>query len=454
MGIGGIGMSALAELLHHRGYAVTGSDRQASEMTGHLAGLGVEVRIGHAPEAVVDADAVVYTPAVGPDNPEVLEAERRGIPVLKRAALLGHLARGQRVVGVTGTHGKTTTTAMVGCVVEAAGLDPTVFVGGVVRGLERNVRRGQGEIWVVEADEFDRSLFTLSPEVAVVTSLEADHLDCYENVEAIERAFEEYLGLIPPGGKAVLYGDEARIRRLDLRGDVRRILYGFGADDDVRAANLRPEGLGTRFEVVSEGGSLGDLSLRVPGRHNVCNALAAVGAGMALDVPWPAIEAGLGGFRGVHRRFEVLGEAGGVTVVNDYAHHPTEIRATLDAARGVWKGRVVAVFQPHLYSRTRDFSVAFGEALAGADRVWVADVYPAREDPIPGVDGGLVADRVRDAGGPEPRYVPGLAELTAALTATVEPGDVIVVMGAGDVEKVAYGLLNELGASTGRGTKA
>lgn len=438
MGIGGIGMSALAELLHHRGYAVTGSDRQASEMTGHLAGLGVEVRIGHAPEAVVDADAVVYTPAVGPDNPEVLEAERRGIPVLKRAALLGHLARGQRVVGVTGTHGKTTTTAMVGCVVEAAGLDPTVFVGGVVRGLERNVRRGQGEIWVVEADEFDRSLFTLSPEVAVVTSLEADHLDCYENVEAIERAFEEYLGLIPPGGKAVLYGDEARIRRLDLRGDVRRILYGFGADDDVRAANLRPEGLGTRFEVVSEGGSLGDLSLRVPGRHNVCNALAAVGAGMALDVPWPAIEAGLEGFRGVHRRFEVLGEAGGVTVVNDYAHHPTEIRATLAAARQDWSGRILAAFQPHLYSRTRDFAADFGEALCGADRVWIADVYAAREDPIPGVDGALIAGCVRDAGGPETRYVPDLADLAPALAEDVEAGDLVVVMGAGDVERVAH----------------
>lgn len=454
MGIGGIGMSALAELLHHRGYAVTGSDRQASEMTDHLAGLGVGVRIGHAPEAVVDADAVVYTPAVGPDNPEVLEAERRGLPVLKRAALLGNLARGQRVVGVTGTHGKTTTTAMVGCVVEAAGLDPTVFVGGVVRGLERNVRCGQGEIWVVEADEFDRSLFTLSPEVAVVTSLEADHLDCYGNLEAIERAFEEYLGLIPPGGTAVLCGDEGRVRRLDTRGDAQRIVYGFGADDDVRAANLRREGFGTRFEVVYEGGSMGDLRIRVPGRHNVCNALAAVGAGMALELPWQAIEAGLEAFQGVHRRFEILGEAAGVTVVNDYAHHPTEIRATLDAARGVWKGRVVAVFQPHLYSRTRDFSVEFGEALAGADRVWVADVYAAREDPIPGVDGGLVAGRVRDAGGPEPRYVPGLAELTDALTATVEPGDVVVVMGAGDVEQVAYGLLNELGASTGRGPKA
>jgi UDP-N-acetylmuramate--alanine ligase len=453
VGIGGIGMSALAEILHHRGYVVTGSDREDSEMTDHLGSLGMEIRIGHAPEAVADADAVVYTPAVGPDNPEVLEAERRGLPALKRAALLGQLARRHRVVGVAGTHGKTTTTAMVGCVVDAAGLDPTVFVGGVVRGLERNVRCGQGEIWVVEADEFDRSLLTLSPEVAVVTSLEADHLDCYGNLEAVERTFEEYLDLIPAGGAAVLCGDAARVRRLGPKDDVRRILYGFGTDADLRAANLRPEGLRTMFEVITKEGSLGDLRLRIPGRHNVLNALAAVGTGMALDVPWSAIEAGLEAFQGVHRRLEVLGEANGVTVVNDYAHHPTEIRATLATVRGVWKGRVVAVFQPHLYSRTRDLSAAFGEALADADRVWVTEVYPAREAPIAGVDGALVAERVQDAGGPEPRFVPRLAELTDALAADVEPGDVVVVMGAGDVEQVAYGLLNELGASTGRGPK-
>ena len=332
----------------------------------------------------------------------------------------------------------------VGAVLEAAGLDPTVFVGGVVRGAERNLRVGAGDMWVLEADEFDRSFLTLAPAVAVVTSLEADHLDCYGDLEAIRRAFEQFLRAVPEGGCAILCGDTLQVRDLPVKDGVERVSYGLRPDLRIRADRVETEGFGSRFDVFDGGRNLGELRLRVPGAHNVSNALAAVGVGAALEVPWEAVKAGLEAFCGVHRRFEILGEAGGVVVVSDYAHHPTEIRATLAAARQGWSGRIVAAFQPHLYSRTRDFAADFGAALCGADRVWIADVYAAREDPIPGVDGALIAGCVRDAGGPETRYVPDLADLAPALAADVEAGDLVVVMGAGDVERVAHEVYERL----------
>lgn len=441
VGIGGVGMSAVAELLFHEECIVTGSDREASALTDRLGMLGIPVQIGHTPEAVENADLVVYTPAAGPENRELQEARSKGIPTVKRARLLGQLTAGRRVVGITGTHGKTTATAMVGAVLEAAGLDPTVLVGGIVRGPERNLRPGSRSLWAVEADEFDRSFLTLRPDVAVVTSLEEDHLDTYGNMEGLFRAFQQFLD--QTSRSAVMAWDGPLVRRLNA-GHLKVFTYGLEDETGISAQSVFQTGLESRFRVVHRKKPLGDIVLRVPGRHNVSNALAAVGVGLALQLPWKEIRAGLENFRGVRRRLEVLGDPGGVRVVNDYAHHPTEVRAALETIRPAGSGRLVAVFQPHLYSRTRDFAADFGRALSEADQVWVADVYAAREDAIPGVSGETVARQVRAAGCTEVIYIPALHDLECRLSKSLAPGDLVLVMGAGDVEQVAYGLIDRL----------
>lgn len=434
-------MSAVAELLCQQECIVTGSDREASALTERLASIGIPVQIGHASEAAENTDLVVYTPAAGPENVELKRARSRGIPTVKRATLLGQLTAGQRVVGITGTHGKTTTTAMAGGILEAAGLDPTVLVGGIVRGTERNLRPGSRTLWAVEADEFDRSFLTLRPEVAVVTSLEEDHLDTYGNMEGVFQAFQQFLD--QTSRSAVLACDGPFVRQLNA-GHLEVFSYGLWDETGISARSVIQDGLESRFLAVNRGKPLGDIVLRVPGRHNVSNALAAVGVGLALQLPWKAIRTGLENFRGVRRRLEVLGDPGGVCVVNDYAHHPTEIRAALETIRAGWKGRLIAVFQPHLYSRTRDFAIEFGRALGEADQVWVADVYAAREDAIPGVTGETVAGQVRNAGCSEVFYIAGLEDLELRLSGALAPGDLVLVMGAGDVEQVAYGLIERL----------
>lgn len=441
VGIGGVGMSAVAELLVQQKCVVTGSDREASALTDRLGTIGIPVRIGHTAEAVRDSDLVVYTSAAGPDNPEVREARSKGIPTVRRADLLGQMTSGHRVVGVTGTHGKTTTTAMAGGILEAADLDPTVLVGGIVRGPERNLRPGSQMLWAVEADEFDRSFLTLRPEVAVVTSLEADHLDCYGDMPTLCRAFQQFLD--QTSRCAVLSYDAPFVRRLNAE-HVRTFSYGLEEEAEISAQPLFRDGLESRFRVVGRGKPLGDVVLRVPGRHNMSNALAAVGVGMALQLPWKAIRSGLENFRGVRRRLEVLGDPGGVRVVNDYAHHPTEVRAAMETIRTGWAGRVVAVFQPHLYSRTSAFAAEFGRVLSDADQVWVTDVYAAREEAIPGVTGETVARHARNAGCSGVFYVADLNDLENRLSAALVPGDLVLVMGAGDVEQVAYGLIDRL----------
>ena len=447
VGIGGVGMSAVAELLFRQKCIVTGSDREASALTDRLGSMGIPVRIGHTPEAVEDTDLVIYTPAAGPENVELKEARSRGIPTVRRASLLGQLTAGHRVVGVTGTHGKTTTTAMVGEVLEAAGLDPTVLVGGIVRGTERNLRPGSRTLWAVEADEFDRSFLKLRPEVAVVTSLEEDHLDTYGNMEGLFQAFQCFLD--QTNRSAVMAYDAPFVRRLNAE-HLRVFSYGLEDETGISARSVLQDGLESRFLAVDRGKPLGDIALRVPGRHNVSNALAAVGVGLALQLPWKAIRTGLENFRGVRRRLEVLGDPGGVCVVNDYAHHPTEVRAALETIRAGWRGRLIAVFQPHLYSRTRDFADEFGRALSEADQVWIADVYAAREDAIPGVTGETVAGQVRNAGCSDAFYIAGLQDLELCLSEALAPGDLVLVMGAGDVEQVAYGLIDRLSEGASR----
>ena len=441
IGIGGVGMSALAELLHHRGYEVTGSDREASDLTLRAERLGMTVRIGHAAEAVTRADIVIHTAAIDDDNAEIVAARERGLPVIRRADLLGEVTRGKQLVAVAGTHGKTTTTAMMTSICVSAGLDPTALIGGTVASSGQNLLLGGDQLWIAEADEYDRSFLALSPTVAVVTSLEADHLDCYEDLDEIVATFNTFLARLPEHGTAVVCADTPASLRLSTEPPVITTSYGLDTGD-LRAEMVAFEGRGSRFDVIANGESLGSLSLKVPGRHNVSNALGAIGAALALDVEWDAIVASLSEFSGVDRRFEVLLESDRATVISDYAHHPTEVARTLEAARTMAAGgRVVAVFQPHLYTRTRDFVDAFAEALSMADSVWLTEIYPAREAPIPGITGESVADRVTAP----VTYVPSLDVLPGAVYDATESGDTIVIMGAGSIVSAAEALAGLFG---------
>jgi UDP-N-acetylmuramate--alanine ligase len=425
-------MSALAEMLAGKGHVVTGSDRETSVFTGQLAAAGIAITIGHAAENVGDADVLVYTPAVDHENAELVEARERGIRIVRGKALLGALTTGKRVIAVSGTHGKTTTTAMITQICETAGLDPTAFVGGAMHGAESNLRVGMDDVWIVEADEYDRAFLELSPSVAVVTSLEADHLDLYESQDEIVATFDAFLSGIEDGGTAVICGDYPSAEALTVPSRCVRKTYGNGDAAELKATDFRRDGLLTTFTVKLDGRESGDLTIRLPGEHNVSNALGAVGAALSIDVPWESIQRGLSEFNGVRRRFEVMGDAGGITVVNDYAHHPTEIEQTIRAARTVCDGRIVAVFQPHLYSRTRDFADAFCSSLSSADLCWLTDIYPAREAPIPGVSGQFIADGIQGC-----FFEGSLDKLGDAVIETVEQGDLVLVMGAGSIETVA-----------------
>src|SRR5690606_23546243 len=361
--------------------------------------LGLEVAAGHDPAHVEDAAAVVVTAAVPPDHPELAAARAGGIPVLKRAQALGAVVNRGVVVAVAGTHGKTTTTAMTTAILAEAGLDPTGFVGGRMAAWNGGLRPGSDRLFVVEADEYDRSFLTLRPRIAVVTAVEADHLDVYGSLEAIEEAFLQFLAAVPADGLIAACVDDDGARRVlgAVRG-ARTLGYGLSRAAELRATNVEPHGRGSRFRVEEGGTPLTELTLRLPGLHNVRNALGALAAARAAGAAVEAAQRALATFEGVDRRFQELGQAGGVVFVDDYAHHPTEITATLAAARAAYPGRrIVAVFQPHLYTRTRDFADAFGRALAGADVAWVTDIYPAREAPIPGVTGELVARAVEAA---------------------------------------------------------
>ena len=445
VGIGGVRMSALAEMLARRGCAVTGSDREASVFTDRLATFGVRVQIGHHAENVGNVDAVVYTPAVDPENPELVFARQNGIRIVEGKRLLGEMTRGKRLIAVSGTHGKTTTTAMISEICVSAGMDPTSFVGGAVRGEESNLRVGSDDVWVVEADEYDRAFLELTPTVAVVTSLEADHLDLYGSEEEIIETFDQFLAGMAEDGTAVLCEDYLASRNLTIPAGRRDVSFGFSDAADLTATGIRNDGLSTTFRVEQNGEVLGEATIRLPGRHNVSNALSAIGAALSFGLQWNAIQDGLAAFGGVRRRFEVMGEVDGVTIVSDYAHHPTEIVQTLKAARSVWDGRLIAVFQPHLYSRTRDFAKAFVESLSEADVVWLTDIYPAREEPIPGITGRTIADGIAEC-----YYESNLEKLAESVGEMAEPGDMVLVMGAGSIEKVAEKLSGRAGERSRR----
>ncbi|HEX2191171.1 MAG TPA: UDP-N-acetylmuramate--L-alanine ligase [Longimicrobiaceae bacterium] len=450
MGIGGAGMAPLAEIFLLAGARVTGCDLHPGPAAEALRGAGATVCAGHDPSHVEGCAALVVTAAVPQDHPEVAAARARGIPVLKRAEALGAVVNRGTVVGIAGTHGKTTTTTLTTTVLAAAGMDPTGVVGGRVPSWGGNLRQGSDRLYVVEADEYDRSFLTLRPSVALVTTLEADHLDIYGSLAAIEDAFHAFVDAVPADGMVAGCADDHGAGRLLARvGGAERsvVSYGLSAGSVLRAEDVRPAAGETRFTVRERGVRLGEARLRVPGLHNVRNALAAVAVARHLGAEWGAVAEGLASYAGVDRRFERVGEAGGVRFVDDYAHHPTEIAATLEAARSAHpEARIVAVFQPHLYSRTRDFAGEFGRALAGADRVFVTDVYAAREAPVPGVTGEMVAEAARAAGA-EVRYLPERGGVAAAVAAELEPGDVCLTLGAGDLDGAAREMLELVGGA-------
>ena len=448
MGIGGAGMSPLAEMALLAGVRVTGCDSSPGPGTQHLEDRGAVIHQGHdASHVHGDCAALVMTAAVPADHPEVAAARERGIPVLKRAQALGAIVNHGTVVGIAGTHGKTTTTTLTTAVLAAAGMDPTGFVGARVPAWGGNLRRGGDSLYVVEADEYDRSFHQLRPTVAVVTTLEADHLDIYGSLDAIEEAFRIFVDSVPDGGMIAGCADDHGAARLLARlqgGPERIVTYGTAAGSMLRAEDVRPSPQGTAFTVRERGTVLGTARINAPGLHNVRNALAAVAVARHMGAGWDAIAAGLASYGGVSRRFEHLGEAEGVMVVDDYAHHPTEIEATLQAARaGFPDRRIVAVFQPHLYSRTRDFARAFGLALAAADVVFLTDVYAARERPIEGVTGEMILTHIQAAGA-DVRYVRDRADVVDQVAAELRAGDLCLTMGAGNLDIAARELLGLL----------
>ena len=461
VGIAGAGMSALAELFVRRGIPVTGCDAALAGTT-DLVRLGVPLSAGHDPGHVENARALVVTSAMAKDHPELGRARELGIPVVRRAEALGAAVNPGRRVAVAGTHGKTTTTTLATEALAAAGFDPTGVVGARVAAWDGNLRRGADDVFVVEADEYDRSFLALTPHVAVVTNVEADHLDIYRDLADIRATFAQF---VRGARYIVLCADDPGAASVPLPSSAEIIRYAAQAPGSAASTGLRSPVSGlassrlvahdvrrgakdTSFAVTFDGDLLGEITLRLPGLHNVRNALAAIGAGLALGAGFDAMRTGLAAVVGAERRFQRLGDAGDVTVVDDYAHHPTEIAATLDAARTAFPGRrIVAAFQPHLYSRTRDFAGAFGAALARADAIFLTEIYPAREQPIPGVSATLIATAVERAG----RTVDWRGardELAAALARAVRAGDVVLTIGAGDITQTGPELLQRLTKTT------
>jgi len=444
VGIGGIGLSAIARVLLARGVQVSGSDQTASPLTDELARLGARVSIGHRAENVGEVDLVLVTSAVADENPEIVAARRRGIRVVGRSDFFAELTAGKKTLAVAGTHGKTTTTAMIATILTNAGFDPDAVIGGIVPEWGSNARAGQGDYFVIEADEYARAFLGLRPYVAVITSIEMDHPDVYRDVDDVARAFREFARLVPREGVVIGWGDSPRVMAQLQPLDSRVQRYGFDAANDWRARDLVPNARGGSDFVVWRGEEkLGEWSLAVPGRHNVLNALAAITVADAVGVDLNSARATLENFRGVARRFEIKGEFRGVTIVDDYAHHPTEIRATLAAARARFPARPIwAVFQPHTFSRTAALLDEFADAFADAEHVIVTEIYAARERAVEGTSGAQIVARMthRDA-----RFIATLEAAAEFLRERLRAGEILVTLGAGDVNRVGEMLARERG---------
>lgn len=444
VGIAGAGMRALAELFVRRGVSVSGCDNNI-ESAADLSEKGIQLFGAHDAAHAESARAIVVSSAIQREMPELARARELGIPVVRRAEALGEAVSGKELVGIAGTHGKTTTTVMTTEALCAAGLNPTGIAGGRVAAWNGNLSTGGDEVFVVESDEYDRSFLALQPTVAVVTNIEADHLDIYADLADIRAAFAQF---VSSARFIVLCADDTTANKLPTPSSAEVIRYGTeSADARLVATNIQPTAGGTHFDVMYDGKSFASVKLPVPGLHNVRNALAALGAGIALGADPMKLSDGLGVYAGVERRFQLIGEFGGIVIVDDYAHHPSEISATLQAARATFPGRrIIAAFQPHLYSRTRDFAPEFAAALSAADKTYLLDLYPAREQPIAGVSSRLIADEMRRTGR-APSWEGPRASVAQVIRASLEPGDVVITIGAGDVTRTAYELKQELSAS-------
>jgi UDP-N-acetylmuramate--alanine ligase len=451
VGIGGIGMSGIAEVLLNLGYKVSGSDLKSSAVTQRLAGLGATTFEGHRAENIAGAEVVVTSSAIAHDNPEVTEAHTLHIPVIQRAEMLSELMRLKYGIAIAGMHGKTTTTSMVAAVLAAGGLDPTVVVGGRVDALGSNARLGKSQYLVAEADESDRSFLKLSPILSVVTNIDREHMDCYRNMRDVKKTFLDFMDRVPFYGMIVACNDDSMLRKLLPQVQRRTVTYGTkrGSDFLIKSEETKREGAAdsrpySRFRVTYQKKDLGEFTLHVPGVHNVLNATAAIAVGVGLDIPVDAIRSALDQFRGVDRRFQLRGTASGVSVIDDYGHHPTEIRATLAAARQCGFRKIHVIFQPHRYTRTRDLMEEFTTAFADADSLFLLDIYAASEKPIEGITGEALAHHIREKSGKHVEYVSSVADAIGAATKAAQAGDMILTLGAGSISQLGPMILEKL----------
>ena len=446
VGVGGIGMSGIAEVLVNLGYRVSGSDLRETETTRRLAGLGVDIKKGHRGESVKDCDVVVISSAVTESNPEVVAAHEAQIPIIPRAEMLAELMRLKYGIAVAGSHGKTTTTSLVAVLCDKAGLDPTMVIGGRIASLGSNARLGRSDYMVVEADESDRSFLHLSPVIAVVTGIDREHMEEYEDMADLESAFVEFVNKVPFYGASILCLDEARVQDLLPRVRRRHLTYGFSTQADVSAAAIKLSGSRSSFQLKIRGEDCGTIELAIPGRVSVLNSLAAIGVGLELGLSIDQIRVGLKSFTGVDRRFQTKADAGGILIVDDYGHHPTEIRATLATAKEAFDRRTLVVFQPHRYSRVEALFEDFCRAFNQADIVVVTSIYAAGESPREGVTGEALADGIRQHGHRDVRYVSEIEDVPDALTPELRSGDLVMTLGAGSITQLSESLAEVINA--------
>jgi UDP-N-acetylmuramate--alanine ligase len=451
VGIGGIGMSGIAEVLLAHGFKVSGSDVAQGETTRRLAALGAEVFVGHAAEHVRSADVVVFSSAIKSDNPELVSARAAQVPVIPRAEMLAELMRLQDGIAIAGSHGKTTTTSLIATVLRAAQLDPTVIIGGQLNGLGSSAARGRGEFLVAEADESDGSFLHLTPVISVITNIDPEHLDYYQSLRALKDAFVTFANKVPFYGSVIACLDHPEVQSILPRIDKRTVSYGLSAQADYSAKQLSSRGLSTHFSVLAHGQNIGEFELNMPGQHNVQNALAVIAVADELGVDRAVTRRALATFGGVQRRFTVRGEHDGIVVVDDYGHHPAEVRATLEAAQRAYGRRVVVLFQPHRYSRTQLLFDELACAFNGADVLFVTDVYAAGEAPIPGADSAQLSRALREHGHKDVSYVPRQADLVANVVPRLQPGDVVITLGAGSITQIGPQLLAALRGERGVG---
>ena len=445
VGIGGIGMSGIAELLLNLGFFISGSDLNDSEIIRNLRSKGAMIFEGHHAKNLGDCEVLVYSSAVPEDNPELIAAREKKVPIIKRAEMLGELiALKQTSIGVGGTHGKTSTSSMIGALLSHAQLDPTLVVGGLVKNIDTNSQLGSGDLIVVEADEYDKSFLQLKPTISVITNIEQEHMDCYDDLEDLHNSFAQFANAVPFYGVVLACLDSSGVQ--DIIPKIKRpvITYGLTSQADISAKNIQSKESKPTYSLYKQDQKCGKVTLNVPGKHNVLNSLAAAAIGFEMGLDAKTIIDGIGSYGGVRRRFEIKGIAGDVMVVDDYAHHPTEVSATLQAARGGWDRRIIAVFQPHLFSRTKSFYKEFAAAFMDSDVLIVTDIYPAREKPIKGITGKLVFNAARSTGHKNAHYIPDLKDLQTTLDGIIQENDMVITIGAGTIWRYAQSYFDHL----------